>query len=87
MLNKSIIITFVLACCFGLIAGGCRNQESRECESICSRDLNGALKCEVRGAVILPSIKSKIKVEASLEKVSDVNFFPGNLFERKNISQ
>ncbi|CAG9806122.1 unnamed protein product [Chironomus riparius] len=72
MMNKLIIITFLLTCCVQLIAGGCRNQESRACESICTTDLNGALKCEVRGAVILPSIKSKIKVEASLEKVFPV---------------
>lgn len=86
MLNKLIIITFLLTCCFELIVGGCRNQESRECESICTTDLNGALKCEVRGAVILPSIASKIKVEASLEKVSvcfgtDVKNISGNLLE------
>lgn len=88
MLNKLIIITFLLTCCVQLIVGGCRNQESRECESICTTDHNGALKCEVRGAVILPSIESKIKVEASLEKVSvcfrsDVKNISGNLLERK----
>lgn len=28
------------------------------------------MKCEVRGAIILPSIQSSVKIEASLEKVS-----------------
>lgn len=81
MLNKTIIDLLILSCCYGLVASSCRSQESRECESICRKDLNGATKCEVRGAIILPSIKSSVKIEAALEKVSlhiiqnDVKYF------------
>jgi hypothetical protein len=42
----------------------CHEQETRDCESICRKDLNG--QCTIRGAVILP--KSSM-YEGSLDRV------------------
>lgn len=66
MLNLlKIIIWF--SCCFGFAVCGCHQQETRKCESLCQKDSNGVLECELRGAVILPSLHT---VEASIQQVS-----------------
>lgn len=50
---------------------GCRKQEINECESICRVNGAGKYVCELRGAVILPSLS---KIEASLPRVSFLCF-------------
>jgi hypothetical protein len=59
----------LISCGVCLVNAGCRQQVSHECESICRKDSNGALTCELRGAVILPRESPSAKVEATLESV------------------
>lgn len=61
---------FILTFLFNYIEnvkGGCRSQESNECESLCRKSKDGSTKCELRIASILPNLTD---IEASLERVS-----------------
>ena len=61
-----ILKSFIIIALFISAYAGCRKQERNACESICTKDSEGKLMCELRGAIILPNSP---KIEASLPRV------------------
>ncbi|KAG5680072.1 hypothetical protein PVAND_009599 [Polypedilum vanderplanki] len=78
-------LLFLISCGVCLVNAGCRQQESHECESICRKELNGKLTCELRGAVILPKESPFITSQATIERIRPVIHFADKKIRNEQI--